>query len=60
MIGSSVMLAAAAAVLMHFGDHVEECPGGDIKACSQLCGAGGTYNEQCLQHCLDLAMQGLC
>ncbi|CAE7903432.1 mgtE, partial [Symbiodinium sp. KB8] len=60
IIGSSVVLAAAGAVLMQYGDHAEACPGGDVKACALLCGAGGSYNEQCLQHCLDLAMQGLC
>ncbi|CAE7840768.1 mgtE [Symbiodinium sp. CCMP2592] len=60
IIGSSVVLVAAGAVLMHYGDHAEACPGGDVKACVLRCGAGGSYNEQCLQHCLDLAVQGLC
>ncbi|CAE7311224.1 mgtE [Symbiodinium necroappetens] len=60
VIGSSVMLAASAAVLAQFGDHAESCPGGDVKRCASLCKEGPSYNEQCLQHCLDLALKGVC
>ena len=60
VIGSSVMLAASAAVLAQFGDHAESCPGGDVKRCALNCKEGPSYNEQCLHHCLDLALNGLC
>ena len=62
VIGSSVMLAASASLLMRFGDHAEACPGDDVRGCVGLCreGGGPGYNEQCLQHCLDLALQGVC
>lgn len=60
VVGSSVMLAGSAAILAQFGDYVEDCPGGDVKECVMLCKAGASYDEQCLQHCLDLALRGLC
>ncbi|CAE7341394.1 mgtE [Symbiodinium natans] len=61
VVGSTAMLAAAAAILQGLGDFAEACPGDDIFGCVQSCHLSGTmYSEQCLQHCAKLSKEGLC